>query len=47
MAELAKGQKYTGPKLRGVPHRIVTKTGGPGRQTVGEYRAEEAKKAGK
>ena len=47
MAELAKGQKYTGPKLRGVPHRIVTKNGGPGRRTVAEYREEEAKKAGK
>lgn len=47
MAELAKGQKYTGEKLRGVPHRIITKNGGPGRRTVAEYREEEAKKAGK
>lgn len=47
MADLAKGQKYSGPKLRGVQHRVVTKDGGPGRLTVAQYRAEEAKKAGK
>jgi ribose transport system substrate-binding protein len=47
MADLAKGHPYTGPKLRGVPHRIVTKDGGPGRLTVAQYREEEAKKAGK
>jgi ribose transport system substrate-binding protein len=47
MAKLAKGEKYAGEKLRDVPHRIVTKTGGAGRLTVAQYRAEEAAKAGK
>ena len=44
---LARGEKYTGPKLRGVPHRVITKDGGPGQLTVAQYHAEEAKKAGK
>jgi ribose transport system substrate-binding protein len=44
MAKLAKGETYTGAKLRGVPHRLVTKDGGPGRLTVAQYRAEEQKK---
>ena len=47
MAPLARGEKYTGPKLRGVPHRVITKDGGPGQLTVAQYHAEEAKKAGK
>jgi ribose transport system substrate-binding protein len=47
MAKLAEGEKYTGDKLRDVPHRIVTKAGGTGRLTVAQYRAEEAAKAGK
>ena len=47
MAGLAKGEKYAGAKLRGVMHRIVTNNGGPGRLTVAQYRAEEAKKAGR
>jgi ribose transport system substrate-binding protein len=46
MAQLARGEKYTGEKLRGVPHRIVTKDGGPGRLTVAQYHDQEAKKAG-
>jgi ribose transport system substrate-binding protein len=47
MAPLARGEKYTGAKLRGVPHRVITKDGGPGKLTVAQYHAEEAKKAGK
>lgn len=45
MAELAKTGKYGGAKLRPVPHRVVTKAGGPGQLTVAEYKAEEAKKS--
>lgn len=44
MAELAKGGKYTGAKLRAVPHRVVTKISSI---SVAEYREQEAKKAGK
>lgn len=44
MATLATGGPYIGAKLRGVPHRLVTKDGGPGRITVAQYRAEEQKK---
>ncbi len=47
MAELAKGGKYTGAKLRAVPHRVVTKGGGKTGITVAEYKEQEAKKAGK
>lgn len=47
MADLAKGGKYTGPKLRAIPHRIVTKTGGTSSITVAEYKNQEAVKAGK
>jgi ribose transport system substrate-binding protein len=47
MAELAKGGQYTGPKLRAVPHRVVTKAGGKSSITVAEYKEQEAKKAGK
>jgi ribose transport system substrate-binding protein len=46
MADLAKGGKYAGAKLRAVPHRVVTKSGGAGTITVAEYKAQEAKKAG-
>jgi len=44
MARLAKGENYAGEKLRSVPHRLVTRDGGPGRLTVPQYRAEEEKK---
>jgi ribose transport system substrate-binding protein len=47
MAGLARGETYTGARLRGVPHRVITRDGGQGRLTVAEYRAQEAKKAGK
>ena len=47
MASLAKGEKYTGEKVRDIKHRIVTKDGGAGRYTVAQYKAEEALKAGK
>jgi ribose transport system substrate-binding protein len=47
MASLAKGETYTGAKVRDVPHRIVTQKGGTGRLTVDQYKAEEARKAGK
>ncbi|MBX7103485.1 MAG: sugar-binding protein [Gemmataceae bacterium] len=45
MAGLAKGGKYLGGKLRAVPHRVITKSGGEGNITVAEYKAQEAKKA--
>lgn len=47
MATLAKGGQDDGPALRPVPHRVVTKGGGSGKLTVAEYKAQEAKKAGK
>ena len=47
MAALAKGQTDSGPAVRAVPHRIVTKAGGPGRMTVQEYRIQERMKVGK
>lgn len=47
MAALAKGQTDSGPAVRAVPHRIVTKTGGDGRLTVQDYRIQERMKVGK
>ena len=47
MAKLAKGEKDSGPAVRAVPHRIVTKAGGPGRLTTAEYDIQENMKKGK
>jgi ribose transport system substrate-binding protein len=47
MAALAKGQADTGPAVRAVPHRVVTKSGGEGRLTVQDYRIQERMKVGK
>jgi ribose transport system substrate-binding protein len=47
MATIAKGGTDSGPPVRPVPHRIVTKTGGPGRLTVDEYGNQERVKVGR
>jgi ribose transport system substrate-binding protein len=47
MTAIAKGAKDTGPAVRNVPHRIVTKTGGEGRLTVNDYNVQERFKVGK
>lgn len=47
MAEIAKGAKDSGPAVRNVPHRIVTRSGGPGRLTIEEYNVQERLKRGK
>ena len=40
MATLAKGEKFTGDPIHYVPHRIVTKDGGPGKVAVAKFREE-------
>jgi ribose transport system substrate-binding protein len=47
MAALARGAADTGPAVRNVPHRVVTKSGGPDRLTVQEYTIQERMKIGK
>ena len=40
MAKLAKGEKFTGNPIHYVPHRVVTKDGGPGQVSVAKFREE-------
>ena len=40
MATLAKGEKFTGDPIHYVPHRVVTKDGGPGQVAVAKFREE-------
>jgi len=47
MSSLAKGAADSGPPVRYVPTRIVTKTGGKGRLTIPEYNTQERMKVGK
>jgi ribose transport system substrate-binding protein len=40
MAGLAKGEPYSGDPIRYVPHRVITKDGGPGRMSVAAFQEE-------
>jgi ribose transport system substrate-binding protein len=47
MASLAKGETLSGNPIRYVPHRIVTKAGGPGRVAVAPFSAELRRNIGR